>query len=53
MDWVDNTENLVDIRMAHLTEELHNIIRDDVVEALNRKDTWLDLRHKSSRLKYR
>ena len=43
MDWVDNTENLVDIRMAHLTEESHNIIRDDVVEALNRKDTWLDL----------
>ena len=26
MDWVDNTENLVDIRMAHLTEELTTLL---------------------------
>lgn len=43
MNWMDDMGAMVDVRMAHLTEESHSIIKDDVVKALNTKDTWLNL----------
>lgn len=43
MMMLHETNKLVDVRMAHLSEESHDIIRDDVIEALNNKDKWLNL----------
>lgn len=39
----DKSTNLVDIRMAHLTRESHEILKTEVEKALDSSTQWLDL----------
>ena len=43
MDRNDESDGLIDIRLAHLTEESHTIIKSEVKKALHNNDTWLDM----------